>query len=120
MTVEPVLNIYQRKINGVILRFFEQSSFRKSHGGSIILKGFVAGHVGSQPAEMNYDKMLARGWRKIDHPLLTLRNRLRDDANKLLKADPLGMTKYPELLNQYADSLEEATKYPFIYTGEIK
>lgn len=109
MIPEPILNLYERKVGGKTLVFAEQSSSLDNDTGNTMLTGIAITPDNVVSVSMDYDKMLSRGWKKVDNPLLSLRNMMRNDVAKLKNSDPLGLIPaVPDMIGYYADKLDSA------------
>lgn len=119
MIDKNIRSFYERKVDGRTITFLEHSSFLNKTTGDNTLKGLVLDRDHLIKVDMNYDKMISRGWRKVDHPLLTLRNTMRSDIAKLRSSDPLGLVpEIPAMIAYYADKLDD-TIYTHLITRRI-
>lgn len=121
MMSKPILNLYERKVSGKTLVFAEQSSSLNKDTGNTMLTGIVVSPDNIVSVDMNYDNMLSRGWRKVDHPLLSLRDMMQKDANNLRRSETFSMrTVVPDIIECYANLLNTAISNTLINNLENK
>lgn len=77
-----MINVYENKSNGRTLRFTHLSTVSQRRG--VLYRGVLLDHnLHSQDVDMNPDKMVSRGWKKLPDPLNRLKEQMLEDITML-------------------------------------
>ena len=79
-----MINVYEKESNGRTLRFIHLSTVNIHRGPRVIYRGVLLdNNFHSQEVNMNPDKMVSRGWKKIPDPLTRLKEKMLSDITDL-------------------------------------